>query len=82
LTRSVVSYISHISSRGKAGKTSLANFLADASDTPSGEYRPTKGVRILEFESDAQVSSSSSVVGKGRGTKVEVEMWDASGDSA
>ena len=28
----------------------IANFLADAMETIGGEYRPTAGVRILEFE--------------------------------
>ena len=34
----------------QAGKTMIANFLADAMETVGGEYRPTAGVRILEFE--------------------------------
>ena len=32
-----------------SGKTTLANYLADATDSTSGEYHPTSGVRILEF---------------------------------
>ena len=31
-------------------KTMISNFLADATETVGGEYRPTAGVRILEFE--------------------------------
>ena len=34
----------------QSGKTMIANFLADATETVGGEYRPTAGVRILEFE--------------------------------
>lgn len=34
----------------QSGKTIIANFLADATETVGGEYRPTAGVRILEFE--------------------------------
>ena len=34
------------------GKTVLSNFLADATDTSSGEYHPTQGCRILEFETN------------------------------
>ncbi|KAJ8311779.1 hypothetical protein KUTeg_009851 [Tegillarca granosa] len=30
----------------ESGKTVLANFLADATDTSSGEYHPTQGVRF------------------------------------
>lgn len=29
----------------QSGKTVLANFLADATDTSSGEYHPTQGCR-------------------------------------
>jgi len=34
----------------QSGKTMLANFLSDATENPSEEYRPTHVVRILEFE--------------------------------
>ena len=34
----------------QAGKTMIANFLSDATESVGGEYRPTVGVRILEFE--------------------------------
>ena len=34
----------------QAGKTMIANFLSDATESVGGEYRPTIGVRILEFE--------------------------------
>ena len=34
----------------QSGKTMIANFLSDATENVGGEYRPTAGVRILEFE--------------------------------
>ena len=34
----------------KCGKTVLSNFLSDATENIGTEYRPTKGVRIVEFE--------------------------------
>uniref|UniRef100_A0A3P9IYV7 Intraflagellar transport protein 22 homolog n=1 Tax=Oryzias latipes TaxID=8090 RepID=A0A3P9IYV7_ORYLA len=55
----------------ESGKTTLANFLSNTTENLYGEYRPTQGVRILEFES--QLDS--------RGDKTcEVELWDCSGD--
>ncbi|XP_043282763.1 intraflagellar transport protein 22 homolog [Venturia canescens] len=56
----------------KVGKTTISNYLADATDMQS-EYRPTKGVRILEFE-------VSGVKVKNVTSKVDVELWDCSGD--
>ncbi|CEG49728.1 rab-like protein 5-like [Plasmopara halstedii] len=52
----------------KAGKSTIANFLAEQSDRLGGQerYRPTIGVRILELE-------------KGR---ANVELWDVSGDQS
>ena len=35
----------------EAGKTTLANFLADATETVIEDYNPTHVVRILEFDS-------------------------------
>ncbi len=52
------------------GKTTISNFLAGQSerlDAGAGNS-PTVGVRILEFE--APVSQD----------KVNIELWDASGD--
>ncbi|CAG0918463.1 unnamed protein product [Notodromas monacha] len=63
----------------KGGKTVLANILAEASENPIGAYRPTKGVRIIEFEGTASGSSSS---GLPLNVKVDVEMWDCSGDAS
>ncbi|CAG07111.1 unnamed protein product [Tetraodon nigroviridis] len=54
----------------ESGKTVLANFLSDTTENVGGEYRPTKGVRILEFETQAE---------GGRTTR-GVELWDCSGD--
>ncbi|XP_029309716.1 intraflagellar transport protein 22 homolog isoform X1 [Cottoperca gobio] len=55
----------------ESGKTVLANFLSDTADV-GGEYRPTQGVRILEFESQPEGSRDNA--------KCEVELWDCSGD--
>ncbi|XP_068223177.1 intraflagellar transport protein 22 homolog [Palaemon carinicauda] len=57
----------------ECGKTMLANFLSEAAEIGSGEYRPTKGCRIIEFE-------IPNVSVKGMTTKAEVELWDVSGD--
>ncbi|CAN0331237.1 unnamed protein product [Lampetra fluviatilis] len=57
----------------KSGKTTLANFLGDATEAVGGEYSPTQGVRILEFE-------SGTVDVSGRAVTCEVELWDCSGD--
>ncbi|EGZ09062.1 hypothetical protein PHYSODRAFT_252263 [Phytophthora sojae] len=50
----------------EAGKSTIANFLAEHSDRLGGQerYQPTVGVRILEIE-------------KG---KANIELWDISGD--
>jgi Rab-like protein 5 len=57
----------------QSGKTTIANFLSDATENSSGEYRPTQGVRILEFEmQNLNVNN--------RYLKAEVELWDCSGD--
>ncbi|XP_033627965.1 intraflagellar transport protein 22 homolog [Asterias rubens] len=56
----------------ESGKSVISNFLADATETSGGEYHPTQGVRILEFESNSnQIGARSSA---------EVELWDCSGD--
>ncbi|XP_025091464.1 intraflagellar transport protein 22 homolog [Pomacea canaliculata] len=56
----------------KCGKTVLCNFLAEATEVSGGEYRPTQGVRILEFE-------AAGLNLRGR-SSVDVELWDCSGD--
>ncbi|KAM4728707.1 intraflagellar transport protein 22 homolog [Anableps anableps] len=55
----------------ESGKTVLANFLSDTTENMGGEYRPTQGVRILEFESQPEGSDDKTC---------EVELWDCSGD--
>ncbi|KAH0948899.1 hypothetical protein HN011_006344 [Eciton burchellii] len=56
----------------ESGKTTIANFLADATEIPY-DYRPTQGVRILEFEvNDIEVNNK-------RITR-DIELWDCSGN--
>ena len=50
----------------------MSNFLAEATES-SGEYHPTEGVRILEFESEGEDPQ------KGTPFRAEVELWDCSG---
>ena len=57
----------------KAGKTTIANILGDLQDGPSTVYRPTVGVRIVDFERDPPPSVSQF-------GKINVEIWDLSGD--
>ncbi|XP_041658466.1 intraflagellar transport protein 22 homolog [Cheilinus undulatus] len=56
----------------ESGKTVLANFLSNATENIGGEYSPTQGVRILEFETQPERSGDSRAC--------EVELWDCSGD--
>ena len=58
----------------QSGKTTVANFLSDATETFGGDYHPTQGVRIVEFECPGAAQTGK------RGSKIEVEMWDCSGD--
>jgi len=53
----------------KCGKTVLSNFLSDATENIGTEYRPTKGVRIVEFE-------RRNLNVKDRRVNAEVELWD------
>ncbi|KAG5284116.1 hypothetical protein AALO_G00023130 [Alosa alosa] len=57
----------------ESGKTVLANFLSDTVETIGGDYSPTQGVRILEFESQNHGSGD-------RDSSCEVELWDCGGD--
>lgn len=50
----------------------MCNFLADATEVSGGDYRPTQGVRILEFE-----VTGLSIPGR---STLDVELWDCSGD--
>ncbi|KAM4796504.1 intraflagellar transport protein 22 homolog [Rhinophrynus dorsalis] len=56
----------------ESGKTVLANFLSDATETIGGEYNPTQGVRVLEFECPN--------INGNKGSTCEVELWDCGGD--
>ena len=58
----------------QSGKTSVSNFLSDATENISGENRPTKGVRILEFLAEGLKIKDKAQY------KAEVELWDCSGD--
>ena len=57
----------------ESGKSVLSNFLADATESASGSYRPTQGVRILECEVDG-IS-----LGGNHAVNIEVVLWDCSG---
>ncbi|KAM3128568.1 hypothetical protein pb186bvf_019336 [Paramecium bursaria] len=60
----------------QSGKTTIANFLADRGDQLNTGYRPTAGVRILEFEKEAPKNPK-----RPGQDKVIVELWDLSGDT-
>ncbi|KHN79365.1 Rab-like protein 5 [Toxocara canis] len=57
----------------KCGKTTISNYLADSNEMSIHEYRPTRGVRIVEFESNELELNGERV-------DAEVELWDCSGD--
>jgi len=58
----------------QCGKTVIANALSESTEPfRGGDYRPTQGCRILEFE-------VPDVVIAGKSTKAEIELWDCSGD--
>jgi len=57
----------------QAGKSTIANFLSDATEGSQGDYNPTQGIRILEFEVNNVLAGSRTVT-------AEVELWDVSGD--
>lgn len=57
----------------ECGKTVLANFLSDMVETIGGNYSPTQGVRILEFESRNLGSQT-------KHSACDVELWDCAGD--
>ncbi|EFX83996.1 hypothetical protein DAPPUDRAFT_239205 [Daphnia pulex] len=65
----------------KSGKTTLANFLSDAKDA-IGQYRPTVGCRILEFqiESSQLAHHSSSRTNNNNTNNSEIQLWDCSAD--
>ncbi|KAL3990517.1 Miro-like family protein [Acanthocheilonema viteae] len=57
----------------KSGKTMISNYLADSSDISLNIHRSTRGVRIVEFESNELELDGERV-------EAEVELWDCSGD--
>jgi Rab-like protein 5 len=57
----------------ESGKTVISNVLSESTEHFMGEYRPTQGCRILEFE-------AADIVISGKTVKAEVELWDCSGD--
>lgn len=59
----------------QSGKSTISNFLAERAEGPSN-YRPTVGVRILEFEKQAPRNPK-----RPGQDKVLIELWDISGDS-
>ena len=58
-----------------SGKTTLANVLSGHSSTPSANYHPTVGVRILELERTPPRANRI-----GGESSVQIELWDCSGD--
>eukprot|EP00053_Salpingoeca_punica_P020118 m.208218 g.208218 ORF g.208218 m.208218 type:complete len:190 (+) comp17798_c1_seq1:6313-6882(+) len=56
-----------------AGKTVLANALADRPPSASKTYEPTQGARIVVIENEGAVGKSSS--------NATIELWDVSGDT-
>ena len=68
----------------QSGKTTITNLLAQVGfcqDVPSLRdlpYRPTAGVRIVEFETDLNGSGARKWGGE---RKIEVEVWDCSGNT-
>uniref|UniRef100_A0AC34RIP8 Intraflagellar transport protein 22 homolog n=1 Tax=Panagrolaimus sp. JU765 TaxID=591449 RepID=A0AC34RIP8_9BILA len=57
----------------RCGKSCVSNYVADTVESSNREYRPTKGVRILELESaDLKIADQHS-------EKI-IELWDCSGD--
>jgi len=55
----------------EGGKSTIANVLAENADAASDNYRPTVGVRILEFEGE---------VVRRFNRQATIELWDVSGD--
>lgn len=59
----------------QAGKSTIANFIADREDISSSYYRPTVATRVLEFEKEAPKNPR-----RPGSEKVLIELWDVSGD--
>lgn len=58
----------------QSGKSTITNLLSERTEGPSN-YRPTVGVRILEFEKQAPRNPKRPGL-----DKVMIELWDVSGD--
>ncbi|KAF7257923.1 hypothetical protein EG68_04834 [Paragonimus skrjabini miyazakii] len=56
----------------ECGKSYLCNFLSESVEQVSEEYRPTCGVRIIEYELNTTIVNKP--------CKVELELWDLSGN--
>ena len=52
----------------------IANYLGDATESSGGEYNPTQGVRIMEFEWDVGEDPKT-----GNPLRADVELWDCGG---
>ncbi len=52
----------------------IANYLGDATESSGGEYNPTQGVRIMEFEWDLGEDPKT-----GNPLRADVELWDCGG---
>ncbi|KAI9138188.1 P-loop containing nucleoside triphosphate hydrolase protein [Paraphysoderma sedebokerense] len=66
----------------QSGKTCIANYLASIdSSLRKNKYRPTVGVRILEFDRKIkQTGSTKSRSASDSPVTVTVELWDCSGN--
>ncbi|KAI4464672.1 drab5-related [Holotrichia oblita] len=58
---------------GIGGKTLLANYLADLNINLPEDLKPTKGLRIVEYD-------LNNIMINGENSNVDVQIWDASGD--
>jgi Rab-like protein 5 len=55
----------------QSGKSAISDFISERNTTVSSNYRPTAGVRIIEFERDAPHNPKKPAT-----TKTIVELWD------
>ncbi|KAF6769419.1 hypothetical protein AHF37_12774 [Paragonimus kellicotti] len=56
----------------ECGKSCLCNLLSESVEQVTEEYRPTCGVRIIEYELNTTIANKP--------CKVELELWDLSGN--
>ena len=78
---SIVIKIAVIGQKG-VGKSTICNGLCDFSSSVPSEYRPTKGVRILETDQDLtddQIKQNESLKDKNI-RKCNIQLWDVGGD--